>query len=131
MLTGLEDFRDERRKVGKAEDVNCPVIRECFVGRDATHAKAVSHGPLLSKYRAYASWGQGEAAGNDFDAAFDDFARDRFMIGDAAQVHDDILRYAEIARTDQILLRVQWPGLEHREVLGNIERIGRIVTALS
>ena len=44
---------------------------------------------------------------------------------------DEILHYAEIARTDHILLRLQWPGLEHRETLGNIERIGGIITALS
>ena len=44
---------------------------------------------------------------------------------------DEILRYAEIARTDHILLRVQWPGLPHEEALGNIERIGRIIAALS
>ena len=44
---------------------------------------------------------------------------------------DEILRYAEIARTDHILLRVQWPGLEHREALGSIERIGRIIATLS
>jgi hypothetical protein len=46
-------------------------------------------------------------------------------------VKDEILHYAEIARTDHILLRVQWPGLAHQETLGNIERIGRIVAALS
>ncbi len=107
------------------------MIRECFVGRDAAHAAAASRGPLLFKYRAYASWGQGETTGSDFDAAFDDFAKDRFLIGEAEQVKDEILHYAEIARTDQILLRVQWPGLEHRETLGNIERIGRIIAALS
>ena len=44
---------------------------------------------------------------------------------------DEILRYAESARTDHILLRVQWPGLAHEEALGNIERIGRIIAALS
>jgi alkanesulfonate monooxygenase SsuD/methylene tetrahydromethanopterin reductase-like flavin-dependent oxidoreductase (luciferase family) len=131
MLTRLEAFRDERRKTGQAEDVSCPVIRECFVGRDAAHATAISRGPLLFKYRSYAAWGQGETAGGDFDAAFDDFAKGRFLIGDAEQVKDEILRYGEIARTDQILLRVQWPGLEHQETLGNIERIGRIIAALS
>jgi hypothetical protein len=46
-------------------------------------------------------------------------------------VKDEILRYAEITGTDYILLRMQWPGLEHRETLGNIERIGRIIAALS
>jgi hypothetical protein len=25
---------------------------------------------------------------------------------------------------------MQWPGLEHREALGGIERIGRIIAAL-
>jgi alkanesulfonate monooxygenase SsuD/methylene tetrahydromethanopterin reductase-like flavin-dependent oxidoreductase (luciferase family) len=121
----------ERRKTGQLEDVSCPVIRECFVGRDAAHAAKTSRGPLLFKYRAYASWGQGETTGNDFDAAFDGFARDRFLIGDAEHVKDEILRYAETARTDHILLRVQWPGLAHEEALGNIERIGRIIATLS
>jgi hypothetical protein len=46
-------------------------------------------------------------------------------------VKDEILRYAHIARTDHILLRVQWRGLAHQEALGNIERIGRIIAALS
>ena len=131
MLARLEAFRDERRKTGQPEDVSCPLIRECFVGRDAAHAAAASRGPLLFKYRAYASWGQGETAERDFDATFDDFAKGRFLIGEAEQVKDEILRYAEIARTDHILLRVQWPGLAHREALGNIERIGRIIAALS
>jgi alkanesulfonate monooxygenase SsuD/methylene tetrahydromethanopterin reductase-like flavin-dependent oxidoreductase (luciferase family) len=131
MLSYLEIFREERRRTGQSEDVRCPVIRECFVGRDAAHAEAVSRGPLLFKYRAYASWGQGETTDGDFDDAYDDFAKGRFLIGDAAQVKDEILRYAEIAQTDQILLRVQWPGLDHEETLGNIERIGAIIAELS
>jgi alkanesulfonate monooxygenase SsuD/methylene tetrahydromethanopterin reductase-like flavin-dependent oxidoreductase (luciferase family) len=131
MLARLEAFRDERRKTGQPDDISCPVIRECFVGRGAAHAAAASRGPLLIKYRAYASWGQGETPGGEFDAAFDDFAKGRFLIGEAEQVKDEILRYAEIARTDHFLLRVQWPGLAHEEALGNIERIGRIIAALS
>jgi alkanesulfonate monooxygenase SsuD/methylene tetrahydromethanopterin reductase-like flavin-dependent oxidoreductase (luciferase family) len=131
MLARLEAFRDERRKTGHPEDVSCPVIRECFVGRDAAHARAASRGPLLFKYRAYASWGQGETTEGDFEAAFDDFAEGRFLIGEAEEVKDEISRYAEIARTDHFLLRVQWPGLAHQEALGNIERIGKIIAALS
>ncbi len=130
MLSYLEVFREERRKTGQSEDVACPIIRECFVGRDAAHAREISRGPLLYKYRAYASWGQGETTQGDFDDAFDDFAKGRFLIGDAEQVKDEIQRYAEIARTDQFVLRMQWPGLDHREALGNIERIGKIIAAL-
>jgi len=130
MLRFLDAFRDERRKTGQPEDMNCPVIRECFVGRDAAHAREISRGPLLYKYRAYASWGQGETTQGDFDDAFEDFAKDRFLIGEAEQVKDEILRYAEIAKTDHVLLRVQWPGLPHAEAMGNIERIGKIIADL-
>jgi alkanesulfonate monooxygenase SsuD/methylene tetrahydromethanopterin reductase-like flavin-dependent oxidoreductase (luciferase family) len=129
IVAGLEAFRDERRKTGQLEDVSCPLIRECFVGRDATHARDTSHGPLLFKYQAYASWGQG--AKRDLSVTFDDFARDRFLIGDVEQVKDGILRYAEIARTDHILLRMQWPGLKHREALGSTERVGSVIAALN
>lgn len=127
MLNYLEVFRAERRRTGQSEDVACPVIRECFVGRDAAHAREVSRGPLLYKYRAYASWGQGETAQGDFDDAFDDFTKGRFLIGDAEQVKDELLHYAEIAQTDQFLLRMQWPGLDQKEALGNIERVGKII----
>jgi alkanesulfonate monooxygenase SsuD/methylene tetrahydromethanopterin reductase-like flavin-dependent oxidoreductase (luciferase family) len=130
IVAGLEAFRDERRKIGQLDDVACPLIRECFVGRDAAQARDTSRGPLLFKYQAYASWGQGAGAKRDLSATFDDFARDRFLIGDAEQVKDGILRYAETAQTDHILLRMQWPGLEHQEALGSIERIGRIIATL-
>ncbi len=131
MLDRLEIFRDERRKTGQPEDVSCPLIRECFVGRDAAHAAATSRAPLLFKYRAYAAWGQGETTKPDLSATFDHFAKGRFLIGEAEQVKDEILHYAENAGTDHILLRVQWPGLAHEEALGNIERIGKIIAALS
>lgn len=131
MLNYLEVFRAERRRTGQSEDAACPVIRECFVGRDAAHAREVSRGPLLYKYRAYASWGQGETTQGDFDDAFDDFTKGRFLIGDAEQVKDELLHYAEIARTDQFLLRMQWPGLDQKEALGNIERIGKVIADLT
>lgn len=131
LLSYLETFRAERRATGQNDDVACPIIREAFVGRDAAHARAVSRGPLLYKYKAYASWGQGETTQGDFDDAFDEFAAGRFLIGEAEQVKDEILRYGEIAKTDRILLRMQWPGLDQAEALGNIERIGKIVRDLA
>ena len=131
MLTYLQKFREERQATGQSENVNCPLIRECFVGRDSDHAQKISRGPLLFKYRAYASWGQGETTEGDFDSAYDEFAKNRFLIGDENQVKDELLHYAEIARTDQILLRVQWPGLEQKETLGNIDRLGKIISDIS
>ena len=130
ILSYLEQFREERRANGLPDDVACPIIRECFVGRDAAHAHEISRGPLLYKYRAYASWGQGETTQGDFDDAFDEFAAERFLVGDAERVADQIRHYADVCRTDNILLRVQWPGLDQKETLGNIDRIGRIIAKL-
>jgi len=131
MLKYLDVFREERQRTGQSVDVSHPIIREVFVGRDAAHARAVSRGPLLYKYSAYASWGQGETTQGDFDNAFDDFAKGRFLIGDAEQVKDEILHYGEITGSDQLIFRIQWPGLEHAEAMGNIERIGKIIADLA
>jgi alkanesulfonate monooxygenase SsuD/methylene tetrahydromethanopterin reductase-like flavin-dependent oxidoreductase (luciferase family) len=128
ILNYLSAFREERVANGLDPNVACPVIRECFVGRDKAHAEEASRGPLMYKYQAYSSWGQGETAGGDFAAGFGDFAKGRFIIGDVEEAKDEILRYAEITGTDHILLRFQWPGQEHSETLGNIERIGRIIS---
>jgi len=109
MLTRLEVFRDERRQIGQPEDVSCRLIRECFVGRDGTQRRSAAGRCCSSTVPTLP--GVQRETGSDFDAAFDDFGKGRFLIGEVEQVRDEILRYAEIARTDHFLLRVQWPGL--------------------
>ncbi len=68
--------------------------------------------------------------GASLAANFDSFCADRFLIGDKATVRDEILRYAELMRTDHLILRGQWPGLDQQEALGNIERIGEVIASL-
>jgi len=67
----------------------------------------MSRAPLLAKYRSYASWGQRQSSVADFEARFDDFAGERFLIGDAEQVKDGLLHYGEMAGTDHIPLRTR------------------------
>ncbi len=120
-------YREARAEAGLRPDVECPVIRECFLGRDAAHAREASRASLLHKYAAYASWGQGQAAEADFGAAFDDFTQRRFLIGDEAEVRDQLQECAEITGSDHFILRMHWPGLEQSEALANIERIGKLI----
>ena len=75
-------FEDERKICGRSTDVACPIMRECFVGRDMEHARAVSRGPLLYKYEAYASWGHNDTRGGGVAEDFDAYGADRFLIGD-------------------------------------------------
>ncbi|MDA1099410.1 MAG: LLM class flavin-dependent oxidoreductase [Proteobacteria bacterium] len=120
-------FHDERRTAGLAADVKCPIVRECFIGRTAAHAREISRGPLLAKYAAYASWGQEGAATGNFATAFDAFSASHFLIGDAIEVRDRLQQFAAATGSDQFLMRIHWPGLEQAEALANIERIGKLI----
>ena len=127
----MEWFEEAYRASGRGEPGPCPVIRECFVGRDEAHARSASRGPLLSKYQAYAAWRHNDTGQkNALAEHFDDFCKDRFLIGDAARVHDQIVQLGEMINTDHLVMRVQWLGLGQVEVLGNIERLGGILGRL-
>jgi alkanesulfonate monooxygenase SsuD/methylene tetrahydromethanopterin reductase-like flavin-dependent oxidoreductase (luciferase family) len=57
---------------------------------------------------------------------FDEFARDRFIIGDKVSVREEIARYRELLGVDHFILRCQWPGLPQERVLHSIRRLGEI-----
>jgi alkanesulfonate monooxygenase SsuD/methylene tetrahydromethanopterin reductase-like flavin-dependent oxidoreductase (luciferase family) len=105
-----------------------PIARECYVG--ASHATAFEEcrAALHYKYAAYAAWGLGRGSTDSemFGMPFEDFVRDRFIIGDAVSVKEDIARYRETLGVDHFIMRLQWPGLPQDRVLGSIERLGRI-----
>ncbi len=120
-------FREERRRAGLDDTVKCPIVRECFIGRDGSHAREVSRGPLLAKYAAYASWGQEGTAGGNLESAFDDFVATHFLVGDAVEVRDRLQQCSEDTGSDHFLMRMHWPGLDQGEVLANMERIGKLI----
>ena len=57
---------------------------------------------------------------------FEEFARDRFIIGDKVSVKEEIARYRERLGVDHFIMRCQWPGLPQERVLGSIRRLGDI-----
>ena len=63
-------------------------------------------------------------------SSFEDFARDRFIIGDKVSVKEEIARYRELLGVDHFIMRCQWPGLPQEQVLGSIRRLGEIFAAL-
>ena len=99
-----------------------PIVRECYVG--ASHKTAVDEcrAALQYKYDAYASWGL-EGRQNP---AFEELARDRFIIGDATYVKEEIARYREALGVDHFMMRCHWPGLEFDKALASIQRLGQI-----
>ena len=99
-----------------------PITAECYVGERHATAHEECRGPLEYKYNAYAAWGLEERR----STSFEEFARDRFIIGDKASVKGEIARYRELLGVDHFILRCQWPGLPQEKALGSIRRLGEI-----
>jgi hypothetical protein len=88
----------------------------------ATPPRTRNVGSRSNTNKAYAAWGLEDRT----SASFEDFARDRFIIGDKVAVKEEIARYRELLGVDHFIMRCQWPGLPQERVLGSIKRLGDI-----
>jgi alkanesulfonate monooxygenase SsuD/methylene tetrahydromethanopterin reductase-like flavin-dependent oxidoreductase (luciferase family) len=121
-------YRETLAECGRPWPEEVPITRECYIGPTREKALAECEAALRYKYAAYSSWGldrQSEGA-ERFDQPFEDFVKDRFIIGDKAYVRDEIQRYQELLGVNHFLMRVQWPGLPQDKVLRTITTLGDI-----
>lgn len=123
-------YRAARAEIGQPMPATQPLIRECVIGDTRDAALAAARPSLLGKYQAYAAWGQKDSAASGLSDKFDDFMDDRFIVGDASAVTDEIMRYNEAIGVDQMILRVQWPGLGQAAALDAIKRLGGVIARL-
>ena len=116
----MRTYRSALDEIAKTVE-EFPIQRECYVG--ITHHTALDEcrGPLEYKYAAYAAWGLRAAV----QMPFEDFVRDRFIIGDATYVKEEVARYREALGVNHLIMRVQWPGLPQERALESIRRLGR------
>ena len=118
----MQTYRAALKEYGRTP-MEFPITVECYVGARHATAHEECREPLEYKYNAYASWGlQNRSA----QGSFEDFARDRFIIGDKVSVKEEIARYRELLGVDHFIVRCQWPGLPQERVLSSIQRIGEI-----
>ncbi len=118
-----------RKELGRPPVREIPLIKECCVAPDAAAAFAEARPFLEGKYRAYQRWEQDKALppGESFALGFEDLARDRFLLGDPAQVRDELARCRERLGATTVILRCQWPGMEPANVLRSIRLLGEQV----
>jgi alkanesulfonate monooxygenase SsuD/methylene tetrahydromethanopterin reductase-like flavin-dependent oxidoreductase (luciferase family) len=118
----MQTYRAALKEYGRTP-MEFPITVECYVGAHHATAHEECRGPLEYKYNAYASWGR---ENRTTQGSFEDFARDRFIIGDKASVKEEIARYRELLGVDHLIMRCQWPGLPQEQVLNSIRRLGEI-----
>ena len=81
----------------------------------------------------YMSWGQFEAMPKDdqppmtFDEAH---IPDAFLVGSPSSLADQISRYVETIGANHFVVKNQWAGMEHRDVLRSIDLIGNQLSPL-
>jgi alkanesulfonate monooxygenase SsuD/methylene tetrahydromethanopterin reductase-like flavin-dependent oxidoreductase (luciferase family) len=128
LVAQMAMYRKVLAEANRAFPAEVPITRECYVG--PTQAKALEEcKPALQyKYRAYSSWGldrQSQGA-ESFEQPFEEFVKDRFIIGDKAFVKEEIQRYHALLGVNHFIMRVQWPGLEQEKALNTISALGEI-----
>ena len=129
MVAGqLDLYREAMSKAGQPVP-SLPMMRELYVAQDRETAYIESQPYLESKYAAYASWGQDKALPGEesFTMPYQDLAQDRFLLGSADDVVGEIKRYESELGVDYMIFRMQWPGMPHRQLLREIEIMGRDV----
>jgi len=65
--------------------------------------------------------------GESFSVPYKDLAKDRFLLGSPDDVVDEINRYGEELGVNYMIFRMQWPGMDQKFALRQIEIMGRDV----
>jgi alkanesulfonate monooxygenase SsuD/methylene tetrahydromethanopterin reductase-like flavin-dependent oxidoreductase (luciferase family) len=121
-------YRRLLAEAGKEFPAEAPITRECYIG--STHANALEEcrSALQCKYAAYSSWGldRQSRGAESFAQPFEEFVKDRFIIGDKAFVKEEIERYHALLGVNHFIMRVQWPGLAQTRALDTILGLGEI-----
>jgi alkanesulfonate monooxygenase SsuD/methylene tetrahydromethanopterin reductase-like flavin-dependent oxidoreductase (luciferase family) len=89
-----------------------PLMRVVYVAPQARIAHQEAEAGLMQTYGRYRYWGLLTDAGKDYTT----LATDRFIIGDPAQVIEEIQRYQELFGTTYLICRMAIPGVPHDHI---------------
>jgi probable F420-dependent oxidoreductase len=105
-------YYDEQLEEHGRTPAERPIWREVFVAETTEAAVETARPYLVEKYDTYLGWGAEDGVGGDsVDAAFEDLAADRFLLGTPEEVVEGIERYQREFGTDHLVLRSRWPGM--------------------
>jgi probable F420-dependent oxidoreductase len=106
------EYYDSQLKEHGREPSERPIWREVFVAETTEEAIETARPYLTNKYDTYLSWGAEDGVGDDsVDAAFEDLATDRFLLGTPEEVVEGIERYRGEFGLDHLILRSRWSGM--------------------
>ena len=113
----LETYKRALDEAGRPFPDEFPLRREVFVAPTREEAYRLAEGPIMTKYKAYHSWGLGQArvsAGeqDELGQPFEELLKDRFFIGSPDDVAEQIIKFNKRLGINHIVMSMHWPGLE-------------------
>ena len=132
-LTTLERQMDVYKRAldacGKPFPAEFPMAREVFVARTREEAVRLARPSLEKKYQTYRDWGQDKVmpASDHFNLDFDELIDDRFLIGSAAEVTEQIILLRRRFGVTTLILGVHWVGMPQSLALEQMELLAREV----
>jgi alkanesulfonate monooxygenase SsuD/methylene tetrahydromethanopterin reductase-like flavin-dependent oxidoreductase (luciferase family) len=126
-------FLEERARAGLPTNGDFPVRRELVIASSRAEARRMAVQRSAGRYETYLQWGLGSSLDKDntgFGSQADEDIDGRFILGDA----EDCAAALDRLRTDlgmtHFMLKVQWPGLPHKEAMQQLELFGTRVIPL-
>lgn len=120
----MDIYRAELDRLGKPFPAELPIRREVFCARSHEEAVRIAAPHIKGMYDLYKTWGQDRAmaAGDrDITMAYEDLARDRFIVGDPDAVAEEMVRYNAELGVNHIIMSVQGTGMPQSQTLETFE----------
>ncbi|MEI7712003.1 MAG: LLM class flavin-dependent oxidoreductase [Rhodospirillales bacterium] len=128
----MDLYKRELDALGKPFPTEVPMRREVFVASSRAEAIRLAQPYLEEKYKAYRAWGQDKVMpeGDDFDHEFNELLEDRFLMGSAAEVADQINQLNKRLGVNHIVASIHWPGMPNSLAIEQLHRLGEDVRPL-
>ena len=106
-----------------------PLIREVFAAETRTRAEELACTVLERKYKMYAAVEQHKAMPHTdtLDLPLSQLRLQQFIIGNPDDVIQDLQTCIERLGVNYILVRMQWPGMDHKYTAQAIKLMGKYV----
>lgn len=112
---------------GNPRPAEFPIRREAFIARTDQEARSMAVRYLKRMLEIYEAWGQYEVmpGADKKDRSFgEDDIPDTYLVGTPERVAELVQKYNEDLGVNHFILRMQWPGMPHRDVMQSIELLG-------
>jgi alkanesulfonate monooxygenase SsuD/methylene tetrahydromethanopterin reductase-like flavin-dependent oxidoreductase (luciferase family) len=125
----MDVYKRELDACGKPFPAEFPMAREVFVARSREEAIRLARPYLEVKYKAYHAWGQDKVmpASDHMDVDFDELVDDRFLIGSAAEVTEQIIDLRRRFGVTTLILGIHWVGMPQSLALEQMQLLAEEV----